>query len=105
MHCQKRKTARSLAPGSLFLTWQEAKIYFLRRLNKPTPSEPSPRSPSRGSGEAVCGSFPLFCADAFWFWSISLIWRTWFPFWSVVVAEVCPAFWLLLAPDAPTPAF
>lgn len=44
--------------------------------------EPKPISPSRGSGEAVCGSLPpsLFCA--------------------VVVVSVAAAFWSLLCAEA-----
>ena len=38
--------------------------YFFRRVTKPAARDPKPRSPSKGSGEAVCGRLPaaLFCA-------------------------------------------
>src|SRR6185312_3704803 len=80
-----------LTPGSFVFSLAGGQSYFLRRLRRPAPRDPRPRSPSRGSGEAVCGSLPLACPEGA-FWSISLMWRTWFPFWSEVVAEVCPAF-------------
>ena len=59
------------------------KAYFLRRENMPVKKEPIPKSPSKGSGDAVCGSLPLLLpAAAVWsaaelvapaaFWSLAV---------------------------------
>ena len=49
--------------------------YFLRE-TRPVTSEPSPRSPNKGNGEAVCGSFPPLAGAALpapAFWSLELL--------------------------------
>jgi hypothetical protein len=73
--------------------------YFFLRLIKPVNSEPRPSSPSKGSGEAVWGSF---CPLAFWsleaaFWSAVLLAALLLEeaFWSAV--ELWPALVLLVA--------
>jgi hypothetical protein len=59
------KTARSFRLGQFQVSNIKC-FYFFRRLIKPVTSEPKPSRPSRGSGEAVWGSF----CPAFAFWSL-----------------------------------
>ena len=52
--------------------------YFFRRPNTPAARLPTPRSPSNGSGDAVCGSWPLLLL---WFWLLAL--------WSALCVVLC----------------
>ena len=61
------KNARLVDRAFLLAFLLRVKAYFLRRENMPVKKEPIPKSPSKGSGDAVCGSLPLLLpAAAFW---------------------------------------
>ncbi len=62
------------------------------RATSPAPSEPAPSSPSRGNGEAVCGSLPFlpvlaFCSEVLVVDCVVL----WVEVWSGLLWPACPA--------------
>src|SRR5215813_14147747 len=84
-HSNKNCPKLSLRAVSLAILLADS--YFFLRLIKPVTSEPRPSSPSRGSGEAVCGRF---FSPAFAFWSAEAA------FWSAVELLGEAAFWSVL---------
>src|SRR4029077_3580583 len=86
---------RFVSPGG-FESESAKCSYFFLRLTRPATNEPKPSSPSKGSGEAVCGSFwPAFASAEVGFWSATVAFLSAEgALWSAAVALLAEgAFW------------